>query len=228
MSIRLILAACATLVAATAAHAADEKPSSDEVAKARARAERMIVSANASDVFEYVAADDIPTVRHRASGMICGFGDAPSDHLAIAQSGLPRGDDVACYARIEDFRIERFATRKAVGMTLDQASASCERRVRANHQDARPLAGDGMLGTTFHAATGYPDVRTYRFEFRDRGKPQVTQCSVVIVRDWVIEVDVSGPGDDAQSVDLFSGVDVLAILGAILDPSGPAETGTKP
>jgi hypothetical protein len=49
-------------------------PSPQAIAKARAQADALIASAKAGDLFENLTDAAVPVVRHRGSGLKCGFG----------------------------------------------------------------------------------------------------------------------------------------------------------
>lgn len=92
-------AAFATAFAlATSAAGAEPAASPDELAKARALADRVVADAHAADVFENATQGKVVEVRHRASGLVCSFDpdDGGASVHIYESAGLPRGDDISC------------------------------------------------------------------------------------------------------------------------------------
>jgi hypothetical protein len=211
------LLACAVLALvpvpmATAAHAAAaaaEAPASpEEIAKARAYADQLIAQAGAQDLFENITTDAVPKIRHKASGLTCGFDPGPEVRIFVG-SNLPRGDDVGCESMMVDFKVSIYATRAPDPLTLDQATALYVDLIRRAHPEAKPFTGQSA---EISVQSG-PPVRTVRFVIKGPdGKPQFTRMAVAIVGPWKIDQRVTGPLENAMSGDLFGGIEMTMVL----------------
>ncbi len=213
-----ILIAAAAMAVATAAFAADAPPDPADVARARAEADAMIARAKAGDVFENATEDAGVRVRHKGSGMTCGFDGSPDDSVTVFNSGLPRGDDVGCESKILDLKVSFYATKFPQPMTVDQATAYYVDSIRRVHPEAKPFTGsaaDLSIGGDDGAA--FPPIRTARFVIVIDGKRYYSRLSVAVVKGWVIEERVTGPEDKATEADLMGG---LFMLSAVNDVHG--------
>ena len=212
----------AALIASTAlaqAPAQRPPPSPETIAKARAQADALIASAKAGDLFENLTDAAVPVVRHRGSGLKCGFGPGPEgwdkDSLAVFSSGLPRGADVGCIIYFQGFVVSLDVSRQNKTPTLDAMTAYYVKSVLAQHPHATPYVGPYVEPSGMKA--GFPAFQSVRFSFDEAGGRQFSRLSVAIVKGWVIEERVTGPYQDAQFGDLLA---TDELLGAIVSVQG--------
>jgi hypothetical protein len=158
-------------------------------------------------------------VRHRGSGLKCGFGPGPEgwdkDSLAVFSSGLPRGADVGCIIYFQGFVVSLDVSRQNRTPTLDAMTAYYVKSVLAQHPHATPYVGPYVEPSGMKA--GFPAFQSVRFSFDEAGGRQFSRLSVAIVKGWVIEERVTGPYEDAQFGDLLA---TDELLGAIVSVQG--------
>jgi len=212
----------AAVIASTAfaqAPAQRPPPSPEAIARARAAADRLIASAHAGDLFENVTDAAVPAVRHRASGLKCGFGTRPeawsTDSIAIFPSGLPRGADVGCIIHFQGYVVSLDVSRQTRTPTLDAMTAYYVKSVLAQHPHATPYVGPYVEPSGMKA--GFPAFQSVRFSFDEAGGRQFSRLSVAIVKGWVIEERVTGPYDDAQFGDLLATDELLGAIVSVQD-----------
>ncbi|HRH21381.1 MAG TPA: hypothetical protein PLE81_12185 [Brevundimonas sp.] len=106
------LAALATPAQAQITITEAEPATAEQIAAARAEADRLIAAAEASAFFDNVSEGAEPRTRHRLSGLVCRFvaGDS-SNQVVVFPSPLPRGDDVGCNVGSGDHYRTIYATR---------------------------------------------------------------------------------------------------------------------
>jgi len=207
-----IAAACAALMAASAAQGQERAATPEQIAAAHAAADSIIGRSGVADLFENVTSGAEPKIRHRASGMLCYFGADPTqwrrDDVSVFPSGLPRGEDVGCNIWVKTFLISMDVTRFQPVPSLEQATTAYEGSVMRLHPNARHHTGRGH---EVSAPQGLPPWRTVRYVFDDRGG-QFSRLSVSVVNGWVIEQRTTGPLNDADFGDLASSVQLLAAI----------------
>jgi hypothetical protein len=214
----LVLAAVASAALAQAP-AQRPPPSPEAIAKARAAADRLIASAHAGDLFENITDGAIPALRHKASGLKCGFGPRPEiwdkDSVAVFSSGLPRGADVGCIVHFWDYVVSLDVSRQTKAPALDAMTAYYVKSILAQHPHATPYVGPYVEPSGMKP--GFPAFQSVRFSFDETGGRQFSRLSVAVVKGWVIEERVTGPYDDAQFGDLLA---TNQLLGAIVSVQG--------
>jgi hypothetical protein len=217
--LRSILTAVAMVFAiAGAAQAADKTPdkaSPAEIAEARATADRIIAKFGVADIFENATTDNVPKIRHKASGMTCGFDDEHSADIQV-YPGMTRGDDVSCGGKMVDFTVTTYATRAPAGATLDQLSATVGQALKTAYPDIKPYTGKSAEMTEKDG----PPVRSGRFVMKMNGKPVWSYAGVSLVKGWMVEVRCTGPLDQPMQGDLFAGISMITLVNDV--------NGTKP
>lgn len=150
---RLLFLAALLIAAPVAAQEPPPSPpqaTSEQVTAARAEADRIIAAAEAGDLFVNMTGNAFPTVRHKASGLICHFRGAPEVNRILIFPNSPRGDDVGCTTRDPSVWVETtyYATRYSPMPTeqaiLDDAMAA----IRNRFPSARPFEGELSSATT--------------------------------------------------------------------------------
>jgi hypothetical protein len=218
----------ATLVAPSgAAHA--QAPSAAKPAAAstaRAFADRVIEAAQAGDLFENVTTDDLPKVRHRASGLVCLFPDAnPASGIQIFPSSV-RGADVSCGSFPGGAVLTMYAMKPAKPLTLTQAFALYVTEVRTAHPEAKPPENKELPAVAGTRAEGLTDWLIARFEIMTPQGPAYSRLAVAVVDGWVIEQRLTTrPGQDWKAADRIGEGAMAATLqemipGAKGGPSG--------
>lgn len=211
-----MLAFTAALVAApvAAAQEAVEAPpaTAEQIASARAIADRMIADAGASGIFVNKTDDAVPTVLHVASGMTCSFSGGPRDRLYIFPSPtgrIARGEDVGCISWDETLGIDLtlYATRY---QPLPSERAVLEDAVRAIRQrwpDAAPFEGDLVS----MSSEGQPAPLQAAFKIQIDGQPMLTVALVSHRDGWGYKARATGPAD-SMIVSLFAQLSLSAAL----------------
>jgi hypothetical protein len=206
------LALSAPALAQTPAPAA--APLLESPAAARAAANDLIALAHVSDLFENVTEGSEPVLRHRASGLKCSFGVAPTvwrqDAILVFQTGLPRGDDVGCNMHFERYLVSLDVSRLAKTPTLDAMTAYYAKSALAAHPKANAYAGPYVQPQGL--PSDFPLFHIVRFAFDDPAGRQFSLLGVAVVNGWVIEERVTGPYDDARFGDLLGAGELVAAI----------------
>lgn len=159
-----------------------------------ATARAMIESAQLTDVFEPVD-DEHVTVRHPASGLTCQFySNETRTQLATFDSGLPRGDDVACVADRDGSATTIYATRYNPRKSAEDALAEAIAAIRHRFPDARSTPAALSITTE-----GMPPSLVANFLVQVRGERWLTSATVAQSGDWIVKLRYSARAveDDA-------------------------------
>jgi hypothetical protein len=191
-----------------------KKPATpEEIAKARAYADQLIAQGHVEDVFENVTTDNIPRVRHKPSGMTCGFDPHPGDQLSGGTDGTPRTDYAQCRGAMLDLAKSMTLVRRPQSAGLNEATTTFVALFRAEHPDAKPYVGQGVdLGTK----AGFPTMRTVRFVFGDGPTRGYAHIGVAVVGDWAVDQVTTGPADKTMIADLAGGLDLVVAIGEMV------------
>ena len=204
---RLILAACLALLA-TPVLAQSDTATPQQIAAARAQADRLIQRANAQDWFENVTDSALPAVRHRPSGMRCLFVGNQYDQIAVfptAQGGIPAGYDVGCVSREESLGVDLtlYATRYRPLPTEQQIMGAAAQAVVSRYPGARPYGGDVALAS----AEGRPEPLSRAWTIEG---DRFTLAMVSHNREWGFKARANG--DDPSMTSLYASVAFVAAL----------------
>ncbi len=181
------------LLAAPAATAQDP-------ASARGQAEELIAATGAPGLFENLTSGQVPTVRHRPSGMICEFAGDGRDVLRLfdVQPGGPvRGDDVGCGHWIGTTYVTLFATRYPHRPSAQEILDSAVDAIMRSWPDARAYAGSAKPPRLRGQAE--PLMRV--FEVILNGQPARSLVLVSHLGDWSFKARASGPANDDSVVE---------------------------
>ena len=203
------LAFIAALMAAppVAAQEADKPATAEQIAQAKAIADRLIGSAEAEGVFVNSTHDAIARVTHVASGMTCMFDGGPEDRIYIfpnQDDEVPRGDDVGCITRDEalDIDLTLYATRYRPLPEEAAVMADARNAIENRWPDAKPYTGDL---TTLSLEGQAPTLMTaYRIMLGDEEK--LTMALVSHRDGWGFKARATGPYEDATGVSLYAGI----------------------
>jgi hypothetical protein len=203
--------------AAPADPAADKKPSPEEVAAARATADRVIARFRVEDLFDNVTGDDgVPKGRHRLSGLVCTLDDStPYEGITVFPQPLARGEDVGCNSELAGMRETLYATRYPQRPTAEQVVADSVVAMRQSFKGLKPFKGTGVSATKDEP--GFPKPVTARFVGKLDGRTMYTRTSAVVIGDWVYAQRVTGPEDQAMMIDLLAEIELLMMIQAVVD-----------
>jgi hypothetical protein len=214
MPVRLL--ALAILALPATAQAAFTKA---EIATAKAEADAIIAKAGVADLFQNITESNVPTVRHRLSGLVCGFEPgAAINHIAVFP-GAPRGDDVACETKIADFEQSVYATRWNQHFNTDQALGIAVQGIRARWPAAQPWTGQAASATS--SDKGLPIHRMTRFSVVIEGVTFFTRASAATVDGWSILERTTGPAREATAGDLLGEIVITTTLDHMTHPKAP-------
>lgn len=199
----------AALVAAPLAGAqeADKPATSEQIARAKAIADRLIDEADAGGVFVNTTDSDLARVTHVASGMTCLFDGGPKDRIYIfpaQDDGVPRGDDVGCitYDEALDVDLTLYATRYRPLPEEAVVLADARRAIENRWPDAKPHVG-ALTTLTLEGQT--PTLMAaYRITIDEEEK--LTIALVSHRGGWGFKARATGPYDEAAGVSLYTGV----------------------
>lgn len=187
--------------------------------EARAEADRLLQAGDAADLFDNISTDDAPTLRHRASGMVCTFtAGAPINRVIVFPSSLPRGDDVGCNTgNRTDATSTLYATRFGERTTAQEQVDGALRSVRVRFPDAREAPGPSATTNT----PGLPARSSGRLIVPgEDGSPVVARVSAAVFGDWVIKLRTSGPGANVVAADLMGELMMTTALQRMLESRG--------
>lgn len=200
----------AALAFAPVATAQDAAPpaTAEQVAAARAEADRIIATAQAGDLVVNITGNAHPMVRHKASGLICIFNDAPEVNRISIYPG-PRGDDVSCSTKDEPTGAETtvYATRYDPMPTEQEALTYSVRAVKQRFPSARLYEGDLILATT--------DTVTPIGSAMVIDTNHGTMFTLVIVEHqgpWAYKLRATGPIDQATAINTSAGLGFTTML----------------
>jgi hypothetical protein len=215
-----VLAAFAAALTSQPREATQDPPATTEqVAAARALADRLIASAEAEGVFVNSSKGAIARATHIASGMTCSFDGGPEDRIIIFPSGgagIPRGDDVGCLTRDDALSIDLtlYATRYRPLPSEAAVLADAQRAITSRWPDAVPFAGEMP---TLSVNDGAPP-RLAAYKIRVNGVEMLTMALVSHRGEWGFKARATGPYEDAVGVGLYAGV---LLEGSLTDRETP-------
>lgn len=203
---RISMAAAIWLIAgATAAQQAPAgKATPQEIAEARARADRLIADANAAGIFVNTTDDDgMAQATHIASGLTCSFDGGPEDRIHIFP-GTPRGDDVGCISRDEalDIDLTLYATRYRPMPGQAEVLAGARQAIENRWPDAE--AYTAALPTM--TMEGQQPTGSAAYKIQLGGEHKLTMVLVSHRGEWSFKARSTGPYDEPGGVALYTGI----------------------
>lgn len=190
--------------AAAAQEAPAEKATPQEIAEAKALADRLIADAGAAGVFVNATEDDgLARATHVASGMTCTFDGGPEDRIHIFP-GNPRGDDVGCISRDEalDIDLTLYATRYRPMPGQDQVLAGARQAIENRWPDAEAYTGPLPTMTM----EGQQPTVSAAYKIQLDGEHKLTMVLVSHRGEWSFKARSTGPYEEPTAVALFTGV----------------------
>lgn len=182
--------------------------SREEIAQARAWADRLIAEGEAAEFFvNSTKADGLSRVTHVASGMTCIFGGGSKDRVYIfpqAQSSVPRGNDVGCISRDDALGVDLtlYATRYRPMPEEAVILEDAQRAIIARWPDAQPYT-DGLPTMTVQ---GRSPTQRAAYKVRIDGADMLTMVLVTHREGWGFKARATGPYEDAAGVALSTNV----------------------
>lgn len=220
--------------APAATPAPEPKPATpEEIAAARAQADEIIRKADAADLFDNITTEGFAKIRHKMSGMECGFDPGGKVARINIYPGLPRGDDVSCTSTKVDLLDSIYATRFKPAPNLDQAYAMYLREILTVRSDVKPFEGQVASISVDKAVA---PIKSGYFVFTDKdgsvlgekGAKVVSRLAVSVMDGWVFEQRVSGPFDKSMMVSLMGEISMWAMLEKIQEAKAAAATPPTP
>lgn len=204
---KLVLATALLAVSTAAAQEAEKPATPEQIAAARAIADRLIQAADAEGVFVNTTDDDLAEVTHVASGMTCRFDGGPHDRIhvfPVQSDDVPRGEDVGCVSRDEglDIDLTLYATRYRPLPAEATVLADARRAIENRWPDARPY--DGELATL--TIEGQSPTLMAGYRIRVEGEEKLTLALVSHRDDWGFKARATGPFENGMAVSLYAGV----------------------
>lgn len=203
---RISMAAAIWLIAGAAAAQeppAEPKATPQEIAEARARADRLIADADAAGIFVNATDDGMARATHVASGMTCSFDGGPEDRIHIFP-GTPRGDDVGCISRDEalDIDLTLYATRYRPLPGQDEVLAGARQAIENRWPDAEAYTASLPSMTV----EGQQPTGSAAYKIQLNGAHKLTLVLVSHRGEWSFKARATGPYDEPMGVALYSGV----------------------
>lgn len=180
-------------------------PTAQDIARARALADRLIAEADAAGLFVNTTDGDVARVTHVASGMTCMFEDNEASRIHIFDSsavGLPRGDDVGCISRTLDIDLTLYATRYRPLPSEQRIMADAVNAIRQRWPDAAGFEGDLV---TISVGNDEPPLMA-AFNVETDGGPSLTMALVSNIGEWGYKARTTGPAEDPMMLSLVSGM----------------------
>lgn len=203
-------------VLAQSTSASEPKPTPQQIAAARAEADAIIKTADAADVFENITDSNLPTVRHRLSGAVCGFEPGKSLNQIHIFSGPPRGDDVSCETQMMDIEQSLIITRWKQRFNTDQALGIAVMAIKKRWPEAQPWVGQVVTMKSDDASL--PEYKTARFSIQLDGRPTFTRATVSTVGEWSVLQRTTAPASAAMASDLVAETSMTTTLDKMVHP----------
>lgn len=214
------------LLGATAASAQEVAPpqpaTAEQIAAARATADRLIAASGGPEFFVNSTKDDgLASVTHTPSGMTCRFGGHQRDRVALLPTqsdAVPRGYDVGCvsYDPGLDIDMTLYATRYRPMPSEDQDMAATVHGIRARWPDARPHEGEFVT----IEQEGHSAAKAAAFDVRMDNMDKVTLALITHRDAWAFKARLTGPREQAMGVSLYGNV---MLMSALMDRNATAD-----
>lgn len=212
---------------------AEQAATPEEIAAAKANADEIIRKAGAADLFENITTKGFAEIRHKQSGMVCGFDPGSRVARINVYPGLPRGDDVSCTSTKAGLLDSVYATRFKPTPSLDEAFALYQREIVSVRADVKPY--QGQVATISVEKPSAP-VKSGYYAFTDKdgsviGEPGgkvVSRLAVAVADGWVFEQRISGPLDKAMMVSLMGEISMWAMLEKIQEAKAASAPASPP
>lgn len=212
MFARLLFVAALTAgtpLAAQEATPAPRRATQEQIAVAKTEADRIIAAAEAGDVFVNITGNAIPTVRHRASGLICHFRGSPETDRILIFPNSARGDDVGCATRDPDVWVETtwYATRYTPMLTEQAILDDAMSAIRNRFPSARPFDGE-VSSAEIEGVTLISDALVIETNMGTL----FTMAAVEHQDGWSFKARASGPVEKAAAVNMFTTLNFSVML----------------
>ena len=193
MALRVGLVAAVLWLGASAAFA---QPATDPET-ARQEADAIIAYGNAAGAFDNITDSGSPTIRHKASGLICRFAMDDSNHgVRLSHDARRHTDTVTCQAHTrEGWNVSAAATGFTFNPTLEDAFGPASRGFRVQFRGAKPAVG------AFAETSGPTPARTLRLTRVTDGRLTFARRQVAVAGRWVYVIDIDAPTAQPQDVD---------------------------
>lgn len=214
MWVELLLSATLTSTFPSPAQETLAPPATPEqIAQARAYADRLIQEGDAGAFFSNKTDSAVPHVVHWPSGLSCLFAQGGGERVVVFPTGasnIPSGDDVGCMIFDEADGVEKtlYATRwrplPAESVLLGQTVDAITQR----WPSAQPFTGPMMIATLENPR----DPARAAFSIALDSGEFLTIAMVSNRGEWSYKLRVTGPLDDSESVSLSAAITMAYVL----------------
>lgn len=218
------LLAAAILAAAPLAAAAQPAPgvTAEQISRARAEADALIAAADAEALFDNTTDSDVPTVRHKPSGLVCAFEPGEADNgITIFEQGvgIPRGEDVGCNSTFGGAHHTLYATRYRPAMSAERALSDAVAAIRRRFPDARRYEGSGTsIEVDREGRQPLPPTHSAAFTIELEGVgPAYTSARVAEHDGWIIKQRLTVEMSKVTAGQLMGGMHWTRALESIVD-----------
>ncbi|MFC7379122.1 hypothetical protein [Brevundimonas sp. GCM10030266] len=203
------IAALAFAPMAAAQDATPAPATSEQLAAARAEADRLIAVAEAGDLFVNITGNANPMVRHRGSGLICIFRSFSEINRITIYPGGERGEDVSCSTLDPETSAETtvYATKYAPLPSEEAILADAMRAITQRFPSARAYEGDIVNVTADDVAP-----ITAAFLIETNLGPRFTMATVEHLDGWGFKLRATGPADKAREISAFANTGFATML----------------
>lgn len=208
-----LFAATALVMALAAVEAHAQSATPEQIAAAKAEADKVIAASGAARWFVNATVDNLPAVRHWPSGMTCRFTLGQRNVIRQYANDAEAGDNVSCSTVLivqggTKIVLTQYATRyhatRTVKQELDAAQASFRLRDPGAQTAAGPFrAVDAGIGAA-------PAHETVRMEISDNGDRLFVRAAAASVGDWLVGQRVTAPISEEGTADAVGEILIAA------------------
>lgn len=177
-------------------------------------ADQLIAGAGAQDIFvlEGTAPPGAMFLRHSASGMRCilAISYAPALSVASSDARIPRGDDVSCSERGDDFTVSTHATRFPDRPSLDAALQRATAALLSEHPEAEPI--DISTLPTMPGGAPAPRSQSAGYLIRVNGAERFIRISMYAAGDWIYALRLDAPAVQLNAIGDYTWRNLLTDL----------------
>lgn len=191
-----------------------KKPTPEQIVSARAEADRIIADAGAGDLFTNVTSDNIPRVRHTASGLVCRFepGDARAKITIFEHPSIGRGDSVGCHGWTLHVLTTVYATKYPQPMSAEAAMQEAVSAIRHVSPDATPWEGPVTSIASPERDKHLPPRLFAAFRIKPKGGESYTSVAVAEHNGWIFKQRLTVPVAEAGAGQLFGAMQWLFLI----------------
>jgi hypothetical protein len=195
--------------------------SPEQIATAKAEADRLIAAGKGEGVFVNESSGLLAQVRHPKSGLVCQFipGAAKNAVSVYASGQVPRGDDVGCGHNINEIAITTFVTRYAPAKSVADVVRESLAEIPRNFTEVTPYAGQSVSVKSDEKPGAVPprDRTVVRLSANFRGRAVFTRTAAAACGPWIVAQRATGPAEQALAADIAAEMDLNAAVASVCD-----------